>query len=547
MMTLKRTAVGALALGIAGALALAGCGRANEPTQNNTTGTTPNTTAPTTTPDGDNSIIIGTIDKLTSLDPAGSYDHGSLAIQGQVFSFLYGFVPGQNTPQPDAAQSCAFTEPTVFTCTMRDGLTFANGHDLTSSDVKFSFDRIVAINSDTGPASLLANLDSVTAPDPATVEFHLKAANDQTFAQVLATNAGPIMDEEVVAADEVVGDDVIVNANAFSGPYVISSYAKNDTVEFTPYADYLGAQSAPANSGVTQKVYTDATNLKLAVTNGEIDVAYRSLTPTDIESLQNDSSVKVWSAKGGEIRYMVFNFNTMPGDTAEQKLAIRQAIASSINRDELSTQVYKGQYTPLCSYVPDGYVGATQAVCDTYGSTPDKDKAAAYLSGAGVTTPVALNIQYNPDHYGSSSDQEYGLIKQQLEATGLFTVNLQSTEWVTYSKERVADAYPIYQLGWFPDFPDADNYLTPFFTANNFVKNHVDVPAIDQAITAEVTNTDPASRAQQIEDIQSQLATQYLPNIPLLQGSQWAVSGVNVTGVDLGVDEHLHYNLITKS
>ena len=40
-------------------------------------------------------------------------------------------------------------------------------------------------------------------------------------------------------------------------------------------------------------------------------------------------------------------------------------------------------------------------------------------------------------------------------------MNLQSTEYTTYTKQRVKDTYPIYQLGWFPDFPDADNYLTP--------------------------------------------------------------------------------------
>ena len=55
------------------------------------------------------------------------------------------------------------------------------------------------------------------------------------------------------------------------------------------------------------------------------------------------------------------------------------------------------------------------------------------------------------------------MIKDQLEASGLFTVDLQSTEWVQYSKDRVADVYPAYQLGWFPDYSDADNYLTPFF------------------------------------------------------------------------------------
>ena len=48
-------------------------------------------------------------------------------------------------------------------------------------------------------------------------------------------------------------------------------------------------------------------------------------------------------------------------------------------------------------------------------------------------------------------------------------MNLQSTEWVQYSEDRVADVYPAYQLGWFPDYSDADNYLTPFFLTENFL------------------------------------------------------------------------------
>ena len=85
-------------------------------------------------------------------------------------------------------------------------------------------------------------------------------------------------------------------------------------------------------------------------------------------------------------------------------------------------------------------------------------------------------------------------LKGQLDATGLFRVNLQSTEWVTYTSERVKDAYPVYQLGWFPDFPDADNYLTPFFTPDNFIANHFENPAITKLITEEATEPDPGRR-----------------------------------------------------
>ena len=145
-------------------------------------------------------LTVGTTDKVSSLDPAGSYDNGSLQVMNQVYPFLMNFVPGSGELKPDIAQRCDFTAPTTFTCKLKPNLKFANGHALTSSDVKFSIDRENAINDPNGPQSLLANLDSVETPDPLTVDFILKLPNDQTFPQVLATNAGPIIDEEVFPA-----------------------------------------------------------------------------------------------------------------------------------------------------------------------------------------------------------------------------------------------------------------------------------------------------------------------------------------------------------
>jgi len=551
----SKKALAPAVIGLSAILALTACGRTNTPsTPSGSTGSTGSTS---TTAANAASIIIGSTDKATALDPAGSYDHGSLAIQSNVFQFLYTFVPGNDVPQPDAAKSCAFTQPTLFVCTLKSGLKFANGHDLTSSDVKFSFDRILKINSDVGPASLLGNLDSIATPDATTVNFTLKSPNDQTFLQVLATNAGPIVDEEVLSATALTPDDAIVAGNAFSGPYTIKTFKTNDTVTFAPYAGYDGALPKVANGGITLKTYTDATNLKMAISSGEVDIAARSLTPTDIASLQADKNVTVWEGKGGEIRYITFNMKTQPGDTDAQKFAIRQAVASLIDRQALSTNVYKGQYTPLCSYVADGFPGANKAVCDTY--PLDKDKAAKFLSDAGVATPVVLNMEYNPDHYGSSSDQEYGLVKQQLESSGLFQVNLQSAEWTTYSKQRTQDAYPVYQMGWFPDFPDADNYLTPFFAANSFLKQHFASPNNDKddfylaapdvlaGIQAQVTETDATKRVQQIQDVQTLLAQKYLPTIPLLQGQQWAFSRTNIKGITLMVDEFFPWSPLTKT
>jgi peptide/nickel transport system substrate-binding protein len=509
---------------------------------------------------GGGTLTIGTTDKITTLDPAGAYDNGSFTVMNQVYPFLMNTPPGSPDVETDIAESADFTSPTDFTVKLKPGLTFVNGHELTSSDVKFSFDRILEINDENGPASLLANLDSTDAPDDSTVVFHLKVANDQTFAQVLSTNVGPIVDEEVLSPTEITPDEDIVAGEAFAGPYTITSYKKNDLVSYEANPDYQGLLGAPETDKVNTKYYTDASNLKLDIQQGNIDVAFRSLSATDIEDLRGDDNVQVVDGPGGEIRYITFNFDTQPyGATTPEAdpakgLAVRQAVADLIDRDELSEQVYKGTYTPLYSFVAEGLTGAITPLKDMYGDGQggaDADKAKAALAAAGVTTPVELNLQYNTDHYGPSSGDEYALIKDQLESDGLFTVNLQSTEYVQYVKDRTSDLYPAYQLGWFPDFSDADNYLTPFFLntpeSTAFLQNHYLNPAINTLIQQEVTTQDPAARQQLIEQIQTEVAKD-LPTVPYLQGSQVAVVGKDVQGTQDTLDPSFkfRYGVLSK-
>ena len=184
------------------------------------------------------SLIVGTTDKVTFLDPAGSYDNGSFAVMNQVYPFLLNSVQGTSDVTPDIAESAEFTSPTEYTVVLKDGLKFANGNDLTSSDVKFSFDRQLAIADENGPSTLLGNIASVEASDDTTIVFTLKNPNDQTFAQILSSPAAPIVDEEVFSADSVTPDKDIVDGEAFAGQYTIASYDFNNLISFKANPEY---------------------------------------------------------------------------------------------------------------------------------------------------------------------------------------------------------------------------------------------------------------------------------------------------------------------
>ncbi|WP_350346794.1 ABC transporter substrate-binding protein [Agromyces sp. G08B096] len=501
------------------------------------------------------SLTIGTTEQITALDPAGSYDNGSFAVMNQVYPFLLNTPYGSPDVEPDIAESAEFTSENQYTVKLKEGLKFANGNDLTSSDVKFTFDRQLAIADENGPSSLLYNLESIDTPDETTVVFNLISPNDQIFPQILSSPVGPIVDEDVFSADSLTSDDDIVEGQAFAGQYTISSYKVNELVQYKANPDYQGILGPAETETVNARYYTDASNLKLDVQEGNIDVAHRTLSATDIEDLRGNDNVKVVDGPGGEIRYIVFNFNTMPfGATTPEAdpakaLAVRQAIADLIDRDALSEDVYKGTFTPLYSYVPEGLTGANEALKELYGDgngAPDADKAAERLSAAGIQTPLDISIQYVAERYGPSSSDEYAIIKENLEESGLFTVNLQSTEWVQFSEDRVADLYPAYQLGWFPDYSDADNYLTPFFLTENFLSNHYDNQTVNDKILEQATTADPAAREALIGEIQDLVAAD-LSTIPYLQGAQVAVVGKDVQGAEDTLDASFKFRYAALS
>ena len=484
-------------------------------------------------------IVMGTTDKVISLDPAGAYDMGSWTLQWNIYQALLKIKPGTSDIENDAASKCDWTDNTTYTCTLNPGLVFSNGDPLDANAVKYSIDRVIKINDPNGPSSLLSSLDNVSVSGTDTVVFKLKSPNS-VFPYILTTGAGNIVDPKVFPADKLLADDQVIG----SGVYTLSSFTKDQQAVLKPNKSYKGSDVL-ANSGFIVHYEQTASTLKLDVEQGNVDVAWRSLSPTDVASLQKETDkVKVVTGNGIEIRYLVFNTSLAPANN----VAVRQAVAYSIDRDSIAKNVYNGTVQPLYSMVPQGLAGANTAYKDLYGATPDPDKAKSVLAAAGVKTPVDITLWWTPSHYGAVSGDEYTEIKRELESTGLFKVTLQDAEWDTYSKAYPADQYAAFQLGWFPDYPDADDYLAPFYLQGGFYKNHYDNPQIDQLITQEEGETDPTKRASQIDQIQT-LAAKDVPTIPIWQGNQVAATGLTVTGVDKTFDPSYTFRmwLIGKS
>lgn len=475
-------------------------------------------------------IIRGTTDEPVSYDPAGAYDLPSYDVIYAIYQNLMTIPAGQSTPVPEAAQKCEYTDNNnqTYQCTLKPDLKFTDGTPLTSKDVVFSFERNVKIADPAGGSTLLANMKSVEAKGPDTVIFHLKAP-DATWPFVLTTGSAAIV-PDTYPANKLQSSNNVIG----SGRYALQSYEPGTQTVLTKSDSYTGSDPAK-NDKVIIQYYKTSSDLALALKQGEVNIAYRSLSPTDLDSLKNQSGIQIVSGNGIEIRYLVFNEDLQPGATAAQKLAIRQAVAYTVDRQAIASKVYNDTVTPLYSMVPQGLKYATEPFKTMYGASPDVAKAKQALQQAGIKTPVPLEIWYTPSHYGPVSADEYAEIKSQLDDSGLFNVTLKSTEWNQYSTAAFTDKYPIYQLGWFPDYPDPENYVLSFYQDGNFTSNGYTTPKMTALLKAEQAAKTTARRVNVIKQIQ-RVAAVDVPIIPVWQGNMIAAARPNIHGIPSTLD-----------
>lgn len=477
-------------------------------------------------------VVIGMTDDVLATDPASGYDPGSWLLFNNVFQSLLSFPKGGTEPVPEAAEKCSFTDTRtkVYRCTLRDGLTFSNGDDLTSKDVKYSFDRTMKIDDAAGPAIMLPMLDEVETPDERTVVFKLKVS-DATFPSKIASGAGSIVNHREYEADALREDGEAVG----SGPYKLDSFSKDEAV-FSVNENYRG-NAETQNSGVTVKFFHgDQSGLKKAVLADEVDVAYRGLAAEDIAEIEKDASgsqnIDIVEGTSAEVQHLVFNMT----DPVAGKLGVRQAIAYLLDRDSLVNEVYENTATPLYSIIPAGITGHNTAFFNTYGARPSRAKAEAALLADGITDKVKLTLWSTPTRYGPSTDQEFKAIAEQLNSSGLFDATVESVAYDQYEKDIEAGKYGVYVKGWVPDYPDPDNFTAPFFGEGNVLgNNYANTTVTGELIPETAARSDRSTTDQQYGELQDIVAEQ-VPVIPIWQAKQYAVVRESVYGLENCLD-----------
>jgi peptide/nickel transport system substrate-binding protein len=323
------------------------------------------------------------------------------------------------------------------------------------------------------------------------------------------------------------------------GTYKMTSFKRDEEIVLDYNPSYWGKE--PSIKKVIIRYFADATTMRLALEKGEVDLVYKSLNPTDISDLGKNAKLTVFKNQGPFIRYLAFE--TSEGVFKEKKL--RQAIAALVNRPEIAQKVYLGQVSPLYSMVPNGM----EYQKNTFKAATESNLAAAekLLKGLGYTKdkPFTFDLWYSPSHYGDTEANLAEVVKAQIEKTPLVRVTIKSAEWATYKDQWKNKQMPVFFLGWYPDYVDADNYTAAFAGTAGSKGNGINFsnPQWDDLFTQEQTTTKEATRKAIFEKVQT-MWTDEVPTVPLFQGNLILVSSKSVTGVKIGPPMIFLYSLL---
>ena len=296
-----------------------------------------------------------------------------------------------------------------------------------------------------------------------------------------------IVPSDVYPADKLQPRDEVIG----SGRYTVAEYEPGQQTVLEANDEYTGDDPAQIDRVIIQ-YFDKASTLKLAVEQGEVDIAYRCLSPTDIDDLEGADGVNVVEGDGARDPLPRLQPRPAGGQRRAEAGDPPGGRADDRPRSRSPTTSTTAPSTPLYSMVPPGLQFPPRRSPTSTARRPT-DAATQTLEDAGVDTPVPLEVWWTPSHYGPSSGDEYAEIKRQLDEQRPVRRDAEVDRVEPVLGGGVHRQVPaVYQLGWFPDYPDADNYTRSFYSKDSFLNIHYDNPEMEKLLAEEKASTDDA-------------------------------------------------------
>ncbi len=501
-------------------------------------------------------ITVGTTQKPRTLDPADAYELRSLALIRNLSDRLYTYDPGSTQLKPQLATALpkVSADGLTYTIPIRQGVVFHDGTPFNAAAMAFSLQRF--IQNKGKPSSLLSDR---VASVRATGTYELTIQLKKPFAALPAVLAFPGTCALSPKAYKI--GKGLFEANIFvgTGPYQLKEKGDygTDRVKLTAFDRYWGAK--PLNRGVNVQIFhNNSANLYNSFRTGAVDVAFQSLEPDQVKSLEAGAKAGNWqsiSIDGSVTSYLILNVLQKPLDNP----LVRQALAALIDRPTINERVLYGQGNPLYSILPSTFDLSQPGFKTAYGDG-NIAKAKQLLTQAGFSPQKPAKIQI---WYPSSSTPRRltaGFLRAyaQQKLGGMLELEPNTIESASFFKYASKNIYPATLQDWYPDFLDPDNFVQPFLEcpkgsaatgckegSSQSQGSFYYSDRMNQLIAAQGKETDPTKRKQIYTDLQN-LIIQDVPLIPLWQTKDFVFAKKGMTGIKIDPLQNLLYSEMKK-
>ena len=494
---------------------------------------------------------------ISGLDPAFAKDNADIWAVHQLFNGLVQMDNNMNILQCIASSWVISEDGTLYTFQLRKDVLF-HPHEqfgagktraVTAEDFVYSFQRL----SDPKVASpggwVLSAIKDFKALNKSTFQIELKTPFP-AFLGMLSMKYFSVVPKEIV---DFYGTSFRANPIG-TGPFKFKRWSENNKLVFRRNPQYFevdkNGEKLPYLEAIAITFLPDKQSEYLQFVQGNLDfvsgldASYKDdiLTPKGGLNPKYSNRVQMLRSPYLNTEYLGF---FMPSETSEiESKLIRQAINYGFDREKMMLYLRNGIGIPAHGgFIPKGLPGHDAAVGYTY--QPEKAKAL-------IEDYKALSNNLEPTITLTTNENYLNFcefIQRALLDIGL-NVTIEVVPASTLKTAKANGKLDIFRASWVADYPDAENYLSLFYS-ENFTPNgpnytHFKNDTFDQLYWRSLSESDTKTRLELYKKM-DQIVTEEAPVVVLFYDEVVRFTQKNIEGLGINPTNLLELKNVQKN
>jgi peptide/nickel transport system substrate-binding protein len=469
-------------------------------------------------------LRIGLTQDWETLNPTSGFAVSEYEVWNVHYATLTDKAAADFATEPGLAESWEEVEPGVsYIYTLREGLLWSDGEPLTAEDVAWNINT----GRDQGWDNMFSTVQNIEATviDDRTVQL-VSSVPDPKL-PTMDVYLVPKHIWEPIATDYDATTQYAAEDGVGSGPFVVSSFTKGQTVIMDANPNYWGWEgNEPPYDQVIYRLFENPDAMVAALQQGELDAAH-GIPAGSWDTLDADPDIEVVAGRQGGFEEIAINGGAVEGQPhpALLDLEVRKAIAHATDKEAVIEDLWFGLASPLETVSPSADPKWLPEIPEESRFDYDPELANQILDDAGYLDVDGDGIREMPDgtnpiiiHHAVNTDLDLGgpmgeFMIGWMEAIGI-GVELDSYDQDALFTVIVEGTYDTFYWGWTP-FVDPDPMLSYFTEAE--LGNYNDAnwfdPEFDAMYAAQNQEVDEDTRIGIVHDMLTLLhdAAVYLP------------------------------------